>query len=493
MKRRVARTAIALPLAARRRIVALLTFCLTVLTPAWAQAHGTLKSSVPTAGAHLGVAPTGLRLTFTESPELTFTTITLRSSAGSAVLLGPVQIAPDSRRAIVVAVQGALAAGTYTVEWKTAGADGHPVTGRFDFTIAPGAQGLGVASAAPASGGGAPTLAPMAHEDPTALPSRDAGFDAESPLYVAVRWLLYGGMLTVIGTVAFQFVVLGFLRRMQRPGSPVGSIVGNRTAAVGLAGAALVGGAVVLRLYAQSFAMHGAARVFDRPLVSAMLTTTTWGRGWLLQVVSVIAALAGFWFARRGGRAAWGLAAIGAVGLAFTPALSGHAASAPTLTTLAILADALHVLGAGGWLGSLLVVLLVGIPAALRLEQGTRGPGVSDLVNAFSPTALAFAGLTASTGVFAAWLHVGAVSALWQTTYGRTLLLKLAILSIVAATGAYNWRRIKPVLGDEKSTVRLRRSATIEVAVAVLVLVVTAVLVATPTGMAQMADRAIGQ
>jgi len=129
---------IALPSTARRWVVALLTLCLTVLTPAWARAHGILKSSVPAAGAHLGVAPTGLRLTFTESPELTFTTITLRAPDGSAVALGAVQVVRDSRRAVAAAIQGALAAGTYTVEWKTAGADGHPVTGRFDFTIAPG-------------------------------------------------------------------------------------------------------------------------------------------------------------------------------------------------------------------------------------------------------------------------------------------------------------------------------------------------------------------
>ncbi len=123
---------IALPSTARRWVVALLTLCLTVLTPAWARAHGILKSSVPAAGAHLGVAPTGLRLTFTESPELTFTTITLRAPDGSAVALGAVQVVRDSRRAVAAAIQGALAAGTYTVEWKTAGADGHPVTGRFE-------------------------------------------------------------------------------------------------------------------------------------------------------------------------------------------------------------------------------------------------------------------------------------------------------------------------------------------------------------------------
>ena len=107
--------------------------------------------------------------------------------------------------------------------------------------------------------------------------------------------------------------------------------------------------------------------------------------------------------------------------------------------------------------------------------------------SAFSPTALVFAGLAASTGVFSAWLHLGTIPALWQTTYGQTLLVKLGILSVVVATGAYNWLRVKPALGNVEGAVRIRRSATIELAVGVLVLVVTAVLVATPTAMDEAA------
>lgn len=238
----------------------------------------------------------------------------------------------------------------------------------------------------------------------------------------------------VLGAAAFQFAVLGFLRR--RPDT-------------------------------------------DAP----MLAKTVWGWGWLLQLVGVLVAALGFGAARRGSGAGRGIAALGALALAFSPALSGHAASAPRLVPLAILADGLHVIGAGGWLGSLLVVLVVGIPAAMRLRDGARGPAVADLINAFSPTALVFAGITATTGVFAAWLHLGAVSALWQTQYGKTLFVKLAILSVVAGTGAYNWLRVKPALGDETGAARMRRSATVELAVAVLVLVVTAVLVATPAPM----------
>ena len=126
---------------------------------------------------------------------------------------------------------------------------------------------------------------------------------------------------------------------------------------------------------------------------------------------------------------------------------------------------------------------MAGIPAAMRLPEAERGPGVAALVNAFSPTALVFAGLTSVTGVFAAWLHLGAIPALWQTSYGQTLMLKLGILSVVAATGAYNWLRVKPSLGGVDGAKKMHRSATVELAVAVLVLVVTAILVATPTAM----------
>jgi hypothetical protein len=68
--------------------------------------------------------------------------------------------------------------------------------------------------------------------------------------------------------------------------------------------------------------------------------------------------------------------------------------------------------GAGGWLGSLVLVVAAGIPAALRLPDGEPGPAVAELVNAFSPAALLFAGLVSATGVFSAWIHLEAFSAL---------------------------------------------------------------------------------
>lgn len=470
---------------------AVLVAALLGSSPGLALAHGALKKSLPANGAHLTSAPRELRLTFTEAPELAFTRIELIGPDGNPVSLDPLRVVSDSAQVIVAQIARPLVAGVYTVRWQIAGKDGHPVRDRFTFTIAPGAVGLGVArdSARRAAAGSitAPgQAAPETHHDPVTIPSSESAFDAESALYVVVRWLTFAGILIVLGTVAFHYFVLGFLRRKQNPDSPMLAPASAWAAAIGLWAAAALVVVTFLRLYAQSYALHGNELALNGELIATMLGRTVWGWGWLLQLGAVLVVAYAFCAVRRGRGAGWRMALLAALVLAVTPALSGHASSVPRLTWLAVLSDAGHVIGASGWLGSLLLVLAAGIPAALRLPDGERGPAVAELVNAFSPTALVFAGIAATTGVFAAWLHVGTVEGLWRSGYGRTLLLKLGVLSIVALTGAYNWRRVKPTLGDTAGTRRIRRSAAVEIAVAVAVLAVTAVLVARPTGVDEM-------
>ncbi|MBV9880906.1 MAG: copper resistance protein CopC/CopD [Gemmatirosa sp.] len=465
----------------RRAARALLALCalLALLAPAVADAHGHLKSAAPAPGARLAAVPRELRLTFTEAPALAFTRVELRDAAGAEVALDSLAVPADAPRAVVAAIRGTLAAGGYTVAWQMAGDDGHVTRGRYAFTILPTAAGLApppVARPTPDT-----TAAPIVAPPPPAVADTSARSDVESPLYAAVRWLQFVGLLAVVGAVAFARVVLP---RARTAALAAPARVG--AARLGLWAAAFVAAATALRLVAQSWTMRGAP--LGVPL-GAMLERTTWGHGWLLEAIAVVVAAAGFGAAARGRAGGWTAATLGALALAVTPALSGHAASAPRLGALAIAADALHVIGAAGWLGGLLCVVAVGVPAALRYDRGASGAAsgaVADLVGAFSPAALAFAALTVATGLFAAWLHLGAVSALWRSAYGRTLLVKLAALVVVAAFGAYNWRRLRPALGDAAlgdvaDASRLRRSATMELAFALLVLAVTAVLVATPT------------
>lgn len=468
-----------------RWLVILLT---ALCVPSVVLAHAGLRSSVPADNSHLSVVPRELRLTFTEASELSFTRVELFGPDSQVVALEPIGYGDgDARRVVVAAIRGTLREGTYTVLWQVVGADGHPVRGRYSFMIMPGASGLADLVAPLSSGeAGAGVMAPGQTPPPAAhhqltLAADEAHFGAESAPYIAIRWWTFTALLVAIGAVAFHLVVLGSLRRMREPASPLLLTLSSRTAALGLWAVAALALAAPLRLYAQSFALHGAGRALDPTLIATMLGRTVWGWGWILQLVGVAVAFAGLLIARRGRGSGWTIATIGVIALAFTPALSGHAAAVPRLTSLAVLADGLHVIGAAGWLGSLLFVVAVGIPATRQLPKGARGQGVADLVNAFSPTALAFATIAAVTGVFSAWLHLDAVSALWQSEYGRTLLLKLGVLSIVAATAAYNWLRVRPALGSVEGSINIHRSATLELVVGVLVVVVTALLVATPT------------
>lgn len=481
------------------RVVALAA---ALIAPAVAHAHGRLKSSAPAAKARLGVAPREIRLVFTEAPELTFTTAALLGPGGP-VELGPVAPTPGERMGVAIPIRGALLAGPYTVNWQTAGADGHPVRGTYSFVLESNAAGLAAADAAasgPPAGGassGEPGAAvpvrgrdsmPAAHHDPESMPMGGA-FDAGSPAYVAVRWLQFTALLLVMGALAFNFTTLGFHDRSRGPDAPVVDGARLRAAGIGLAAAVAIVPIALARLYAQSYAMHGSGGALALERMSAMLGRTSWGVAWMIQIGGAALSMVGFSLARRSRPAGWALAALGGVTLAVTPALSGHAAAAPKWTSAAILADTIHVIGAGGWLGGLLLLVAAGIPAAMRLPETERGPAVADLVNAFSPTALLFAGAAGATGVFAGWLHMNAVSDLWRSDYGRTLLLKLGILSVVAGTGAYNWLRVRPALGDLEGARRIRRSASVELAVGVVVLAVTAVLVAMPTPMdASMAN-----
>jgi copper transport protein len=394
---------------------------------------------------------------------------------------------------LVVGIDGELVAGDYQVVWQTAGGDGHPVRGRFEFTItetAMGAAGESVPSAGSAdsqAGNGAATSAtpgimrPSDAEYPTSPdPTGMRVFGVESPLYAMVRLLVFVGILGVVGVSAFRLLVVERVVRAERGYGPLlAESIGAAPARLGLAFVGLLGLAVVLRPIAQGYALGGGD--FDGRGLRLLLMGTIWGWGWIAQVLAAAVAGLGFLWASRGRAGGWAMAGAAALLLALTPGLSGHAVGVPRGMPMAILADAGHVLGAGGWLGGLLALLGIGVPAALRLEEEARGAAVAGLVHAFSALALSCAALVIVTGGLGAWMHLGALPALWQTGYGRALLVKFGVLSLVFGAGAYNYLRVRPVVGSSMGTRRLRRSALLELAVGVVVLIVTAVLVAMPT------------
>lgn len=459
------------------RVVAVVLALLASATPLYA--HLKLVAASPSAGADLSRSPDEIRLHFSQRVEVAFSSISLVGPSGP-VEVGGVGRPPGADSVLVAAIPTALEAGRYTIAWRTSGADGHPIRGELSFDVRAAADPSGtVAETAPATGPRVPEPEPIPAASSGAGSS---GFDAESPVYAAIRWLTFAGLLSVIGAVAFRVLVLGRAIGSHPADVALGPLAARGAARLGVIASAALLLALALRLGAQSVALHGAAEAAQADRLARMVGGTVWGWGWIAQAAGTALALAGFLLARRAKRGGWAAAAAGVLLLAFTPALSGHAAGTEELGVAPVVADGLHVLGAGGWLGSLLVLLVVGVPVALRAAPDRRGPAIAALVEAFSPTALLFAALVIGTGVLSAWIHLGGPAELWTTPYGRTLLVKLAVLLGVFGTGAYNWLRARPALGTELAARRIRRSAAVEVAIGAVVLAITAVLVATPPG-----------
>jgi copper transport protein len=459
------------PSAARQRILPLalaVAVGLVLATPQLALAHLHLRRSAPTARAVLDTVPREIRLVFTEAPQAAVSSIRLLAAGGAEVELGAPFIDPDSATSLVVRIPvEALSQGAYTVVWRTASADGHPMQGRFDFTIAAGAIGLAAAAAPEVpSVDSAPAARESLSAPSGATAEQSAELDIESPAYVAIRWLGYAALFGLIGAVALVLFVA--------PGAPsIEADVVRAAARVAVVAATVLVLAWVARLVAQSLAMNAG--------IAAILEGTTWGHAWILGAAASLVALGASVAARQAdSRAGWYMAAIATLAASVALPLSGHAVAAPRLGTLAVTADAAHILGAGGWLGTLLVTIIAGIPVTLRGEPGTRGKEASKLINAFSPMALGCATLLVVTGVIAAWLHLGSLPELWQSRYGQVLLIKLAVIIVLVSVAGANWRIFRPALGSDDATRRIRRSAIAELVIATLVLAVTAVLVATP-------------
>ena len=105
-------------------------------TSVWAAPfHLHLLKSSPAANATVVAAPDSIRLSFSQTPELKVTSVTVTGPASASVALAPLASADSAT--VVAAVKGRMSPGTYTVVWRTMAKDGHVARGTFAFTVSP--------------------------------------------------------------------------------------------------------------------------------------------------------------------------------------------------------------------------------------------------------------------------------------------------------------------------------------------------------------------
>lgn len=285
------------------------------------------------------------------------------------------------------------------------------------------------------------------------------------------EYVSFVGSFFIIGASAFYFLLLrpSFIHN-----SDAMRVASRSAARIGIVGA-------LLRLLSIGMSVSSTMMEKQLSLADALTRSPSTIIGEIVTLVALIAFAAAA-SASRDAIAIWVLAGLATLAIAFRGVFS------PKLE-IEDLVNPVHVFAASMWIGTLFVMVVAGIATAMSGAFATsdRGPAVATLVNRFSTLALWSVGLLVLSGVTTAWIHLGAVSALWTSVYGKTLLVKLSLVAVVVGLGAYNNKRLMPALGTEAAATRLHRSAKWEIGIAAVVLIVTAVLVNLPAPAEHMA------
>jgi copper resistance protein D len=309
-------------------------------------------------------------------------------------------------------------------------------------------------------------------------------------LIAAARAVHFFCALLIFGETFFALAIAAPLRSL---GAAKGWDISPRALRIlawSLAGSVA---AALVWLAAEAIAMSGLPieQALGRDTMTLVLGQTTFGRVWLLRLALAIA-FAIVLFALRGSslgtraRLVSMAAVVIAAGYLCTLAWSGHAgAGAGSQRAIQLPSDMLHLLAAGAWLGALpALVRLLG--SAPRLDDATQA------VRRFSTLGLAAVGVLVVSGVINAWFLVGDVDALIATTYGRLLLVKLAVFAEMIALAAVNRMFLTPrlVAGNGEALRLLRRNAIVETAMGIVVVSIVAVLGITIPAAHESPDRA---
>jgi copper transport protein len=147
--------------------------------------------------------------------------------------------------------------------------------------------------------------------------------------------------------------------------------------------------------------------------------------------------------------------------------LSGHQATEPNATWLAELADWLHLVAASVWVGGVVTLAVLVWPLAPSLRRRAFA--------GFARLAVVLVGVMVLAGAYLAVVRLPEVTDLWETQYGRFLLLKVGIVALALTWGAVHHFVVRPRLEAGRDP-DVRPSLIGEATVAVAVLLAAAIL-----------------
>jgi copper transport protein len=384
--------------------------------PAAAWAHAALLHTVPEASRTVNTQPGQVRLTYSEPIEPRFAIVSVTDAAGRQVTSGAPQRAPDSPQTLITPLRR-VPQGWYLVFWRVISADGHPVRGAFTFAVGP--------SPGPPPQFRIPSLSETAH----------------TPQLLVARWVVFLSFMAALGLFVLRMVIARPVPR-----------VSLRAISVAF-GAALLLALVATPIYVLfATAQFSLRSVFDLSAIVPVARASSFGRDYLdLELVlALFAVAAGVALAvdnpERPRRSVvellslWAALGAGAAALVL-PGLAGHAGQrSPRGLSLPL--DALHLAAGSIWMGGLIGLVVFW----LTVGREARVAALSVVVPRFSNVAFLSVLALIGSGIGQSFLEIPTLGSLWQTSYGKALLVKIALLGAALLLAAVNLARTKPRL-----------------------------------------------
>lgn len=431
---------------------AALAACIAVLFPAPAAfAHAQLLGSTPESGSVVQVQPAEVIFKFNQDVGGTLGAVRVYDSHGNQVDNLQVGHPDGNEHWMGVGLRSHLPDGTYTATYRVISADTHIVYGGLVFS-------LGRAGAAPKA-----TVASLIGRSESGRVTRIAFGVARALDYLSIALMLGGlafllvawlpGLFSVAGTEPdWRAASLAFSRRMRRLLyaaillGVIASVLGFLLQGASAAGVSLwtsLKGDVLESTLDSRFGTVWAIRTADWLLIGALLLGAKALRRDLPQTLRAgterpeLTPRAPLWILAPLG--------LGALYLAFTPALAGHASiESPVAVFFAV--NVLHVLAASVWVGGI-ACLILALPSATReLPREQRSRLLLATLARFSPIALGSVIVIAASGVVQAYIDVRTLHGLFHTTYGALIIVKVVLLLVLISLGWVNRERVIPAL-----------------------------------------------
>jgi putative copper resistance protein D len=225
--------------------------------------------------------------------------------------------------------------------------------------------------------------------------------------------------------------------------------------------------------------------------LGSLLANTQYGRVWVIRMALMTLLGCILWLRdQERDRKDWWALRLEVAGLALcilvAQACIGHSATGEGMNLVfQVLADSVHLVATGVWLGSLPVLALL-LAWGLRSNDRRIYQVAAEAIRRFSILGLASMSLLILSGLANAWELVGTVPALVGTTYGRVLLLKVSLLLPLLAIAALNllyevprlWRsEVEPAPADARPVLRrLRRNILGELLLGIFIILLVGAL-----------------